>query len=123
MLRMPAIPRSWLWAPAVMQALLVALLASESLYAWFRPSIASPLVIVLVCVEGLAGGSAYVSVFYHVRCAAATALPTLTLVHRSAQIRRRQRPRRPAALCWTRQTRSARSARDRSRSSASAVSA
>ncbi|PWN95226.1 batten's disease protein Cln3 [Tilletiopsis washingtonensis] len=66
MLRMPAIPRSWLWAPAVMQALLVALLASESLYAWFRPSIASPLVIVLVCVEGLAGGSAYVSVFYHI---------------------------------------------------------
>lgn len=42
------------------------LLISESLNHWFRDSIARPLTIVLVCVEGLAGGSAYVSVFYQI---------------------------------------------------------
>lgn len=63
LLRLPAIPRAWLWAPAVVQVSLLLLLSSESVWAWFRESIASPLVIVLVAVEGLAGGSAYVSVF------------------------------------------------------------
>ncbi|PWN93879.1 batten's disease protein Cln3 [Acaromyces ingoldii] len=65
-LHLPAIPKRYLWVPAVLQGLLMLVLATESLYAWFRASIASPLVIVLVCVEGLAGGGAYVSVFYQI---------------------------------------------------------
>lgn len=64
--KLPAIPRHLLWLPAVLQTGLLVLLASESLYAWFRQSIASPLVIVLICIEGLAGGAAYVSVFYSI---------------------------------------------------------
>ncbi len=64
--KLPAIPRHLLWLPAVLQTALLMLLASESLYAWFRQSIASPLVIVLICIEGLAGGAAYVSVFYSI---------------------------------------------------------
>lgn len=64
--KLPAIPRHLLWLPAVLQTGLLAVLLTESLYAWFRESIASPLVIVLICVEGLAGGSAYVSVFYSI---------------------------------------------------------
>ncbi|CEH17945.1 batten s disease protein cln3 [Ceraceosorus bombacis] len=63
-LRLPAIPQRLLWIPAILQGLLLAILISESLSAWFPRNIASPLVIVLVCLEGLAGGSAYVSVFY-----------------------------------------------------------
>ena len=57
-LRLPPIPKRWLWAPAVLQGGLLFLLTSESVYAWFRRSIASPLVIVFVAVEGLAGGAA-----------------------------------------------------------------
>ncbi|PWN33942.1 batten's disease protein Cln3 [Meira miltonrushii] len=64
--RMPAIPKRYLWVPAILQGLLLIILTTESIYAWFRASIASPLSIVLVCVEGLAGGSAYVSVFYQI---------------------------------------------------------
>ncbi|GAC98469.1 hypothetical protein PHSY_006063 [Pseudozyma hubeiensis SY62] len=64
--KLPAIPRHLLWLPAVLQTTLLVVLMTESLYAWFRASIASPLVIVLICVEGLAGGSAYVSVFYSI---------------------------------------------------------
>lgn len=64
--KLPAIPKHLLWLPAALQTGLLALLTSESLYAWFRPSIASPLVVVLICVEGLAGGAAYVSVFYSI---------------------------------------------------------
>ena len=64
--KLPAIPRHLLWLPAVLQSALLALLTTESLYGWFRTSIASPLVIVLICVEGLAGGAAYVSVFYRI---------------------------------------------------------
>ncbi|TKY90309.1 hypothetical protein EX895_000307 [Sporisorium graminicola] len=64
--KLPPIPRRWLWAPAVLQTGLLAVLMTESLFAWFRSSIASPLVIVLICVEGLAGGGAYVSVFYSI---------------------------------------------------------
>lgn len=64
--KLPAIPRNLLWLPAVLQTGLLFLLTSESLYAWFRASIASPLVIVLICIEGLAGGAAYVSVFYSI---------------------------------------------------------
>lgn len=64
--RLPAIPKKFLWVPAMLQGLLLILLTTESIYAWFRESIASPLAIVLVCVEGLAGGSAYVSVFYQI---------------------------------------------------------
>jgi battenin len=50
----------------MLQGSLLLLLISESIYDWFRQSIASPLVIVLICVEGLAGGAAYVSVFYQI---------------------------------------------------------
>lgn len=64
--RLPAIPKRYLWVPAILQGLLLVILTTESVYAWFRASIASPLSIVLVCVEGLAGGSAYVSVFYQI---------------------------------------------------------
>ncbi|KAJ1571482.1 hypothetical protein NDA15_003514 [Ustilago hordei] len=64
--KLPAIPRTLLWLPAVLQTGLLFLLASESLYGWFRASIANPLVIVLICIEGLAGGAAYVSVFYSI---------------------------------------------------------
>ncbi|KAJ9475396.1 Protein BTN1 [Pseudozyma hubeiensis] len=64
--KLPAIPRHLLWLPAVLQTTLLVVLMTESLYAWFRASIASPLVIVLICIEGLAGGSAYVSVFYSI---------------------------------------------------------
>lgn len=64
--KLPAIPRHLLWLPAVLQTTLLLVLMTESLYAWFRASIASPLVIVLICIEGLAGGSAYVSVFYSI---------------------------------------------------------
>lgn len=64
--RLPAIPKKYLWVPAILQGFLLIILTTESLYAWFRASIASPLAIVLVCVEGLAGGSAYVSVFYQI---------------------------------------------------------
>ncbi len=63
---LPAIPKEWLWAPALLQGGLLAVLTTESLYAWFRASIASPITIVLICVEGLAGGYAYVSVFYQI---------------------------------------------------------
>ncbi|EST08729.1 Batten's disease protein Cln3 [Kalmanozyma brasiliensis GHG001] len=63
---LPAIPRSLLWLPAILQTSLLAILTTESLYAWFRTSIVSPLVIVLICIEGLAGGAAYVSVFYSI---------------------------------------------------------
>lgn len=56
--RLPAIPKSYLWVPAILQGSLFLLLISESVYNWFRESIASPLVIVFICVEGLAGGSA-----------------------------------------------------------------
>lgn len=52
------IPYRWLWSPAILQVMLLALLSSESVYAWFRESIASPLVIVLVAIEGLSGGAA-----------------------------------------------------------------
>ncbi|KAK0561837.1 battenin CLN3 protein [Tilletia horrida] len=41
-------------------------LCYQSLYAWFGESIASPLTILLISLEGLAGGSAYVSVFHQV---------------------------------------------------------
>lgn len=44
--------------PALVQFALLFLLMSESVYAWFRESIARSLVIVLIAVEGLAGGSA-----------------------------------------------------------------
>lgn len=50
----------------MLQTGLLLLLTSESLHAWFRSSIAIPLVIVLICIEGLAGGGAYVSVFYQI---------------------------------------------------------
>ncbi|CBQ69826.1 related to YHC3-protein involved in vacuolar arginine transport [Sporisorium reilianum SRZ2] len=66
MFGLPPIPRRWLWAPAVLQTGILAVLMTESVYGWFRASIASPLVIVLVCVEGLAGGGAYVSVFWSI---------------------------------------------------------
>ena len=45
---------------------LLVLLSSESIYDWFKASIARSLVIVLVAVEGLAGGSSYVSVMSHI---------------------------------------------------------
>lgn len=64
--KLPAIPKHLLWLPAVLQTGLLVILTTESLYAWFRTSIASPLVIVLICIEGLAGGAAYVSVFYSI---------------------------------------------------------
>lgn len=63
---LPAIPKHLLWLPALLQTGLLVLLTSESVYGWFRESIASPLVVVLICVEGLAGGAAYVSVFYSI---------------------------------------------------------
>lgn len=56
--RFPAIPKQYLWIPAFLQGSLLLLLISESVYSWFRESIASPLVIVFICVEGLAGGGA-----------------------------------------------------------------
>ncbi|PWY97749.1 CLN3-domain-containing protein [Testicularia cyperi] len=77
---LPAIPKRFLWVPALLQTGLLGLLTSESLYAWFRPSIASPLVIVLICVEGLAGGSAYVSVFYSIGTNDAGDKPPIVLV-------------------------------------------
>lgn len=55
---LPAIPTKWLWSPAVVQFTLLLLLTSESIFSWFKESIARSLVIVLVAVEGLAGGSA-----------------------------------------------------------------
>lgn len=66
MFRLPAIPKEYLWLPAILQSTLLGLQISESVYSWFRTSIASPLVIVLICIEGLAGGAAYVSVFYSI---------------------------------------------------------
>ena len=57
-LPLPPIPKRWLWAPAILQTLLLLLLFSESMYVWFKSSIARSLVIVLIAVEGLAGGSA-----------------------------------------------------------------
>ncbi|PWN22834.1 batten's disease protein Cln3 [Microstroma glucosiphilum] len=65
-LHIPPIPRSLLWLPALVQASILALLTSESLFAWFRESIARSLVIVFVGIEGIAGGWAYVSVFYQI---------------------------------------------------------
>jgi battenin len=55
-LHIPPIPRSLLWLPALVQASILALLTSESLFAWFRESIARSLVIVFVGIEGIAGG-------------------------------------------------------------------
>lgn len=57
-LRLPPIPKKWLWAPAMVQGSLMFFLTSESVFAWFRESIARSLVIVLIAVEGLAGGAA-----------------------------------------------------------------
>ncbi|WFD06215.1 battenin CLN3 protein [Malassezia vespertilionis] len=57
-LQLPPIPKSWLWSPAIVQFTLLGLMVSESVFAWFRESIARSLVIVLVAVEGLAGGAA-----------------------------------------------------------------
>ncbi|CAO1615983.1 unnamed protein product [Sympodiomycopsis kandeliae] len=65
-LHIPPIPKSLLWVPAIVQLAILFLLTSESLYFWFRDSIARSLVIVLVGMEGLAGGWAYVSVFYQI---------------------------------------------------------
>ncbi|KAE8266047.1 hypothetical protein A4X09_0g6300 [Tilletia walkeri] len=65
-LRLPAIPKRFLWFPTGIQCFLFLVLTSESLYAWFSADIASPLTIFLICIEGLAGGSAYVSVFHQV---------------------------------------------------------
>jgi len=65
-LRLPAIPKRFLWAPTIVQCILFAILTAESLYAWFNPDLASALTIFLICVEGLAGGSAYVSVFHQI---------------------------------------------------------
>ncbi|PWN46822.1 hypothetical protein IE53DRAFT_365134, partial [Violaceomyces palustris] len=65
-LKLPAIPKEYLWFPAILQTSILLLLITESLQAWFRASIASPLVLVLICLEGLAGGAAYVSVFYQI---------------------------------------------------------
>ncbi|WFD01293.1 battenin CLN3 protein [Malassezia yamatoensis] len=62
LLHLPPIPRAWLWLPAIVQFVLMATLSSESLYNWLRESLARPVVIVLIAIEGLAGGSAYVSV-------------------------------------------------------------
>lgn len=56
-LPLPPIPQSWLWTPAVLQLGLLVLLSTESLFDWFKESIARSLVIVLIAVEGLAGGS------------------------------------------------------------------
>lgn len=56
LLHIPPIPRSLLWIPAIVQAAILVLLTSESLYAWFRESIARSLCIVFVGIEGLAGG-------------------------------------------------------------------
>ncbi|KAK0535533.1 battenin CLN3 protein [Tilletia horrida] len=78
-LRLPAIPKRFLWLPTIIQCLLFLLLTSESLYAWFSADIASPLTIFLICIEGLAGGSAYVSVFHQIAMSDPTkriALPT-----------------------------------------------
>ncbi|WFD30664.1 battenin CLN3 protein [Malassezia sp. CBS 17886] len=58
LLRLPPIPRRWLWMPAIVQGCILFLLTSESIYAWFRESIARSLVIVFVAIEGLAGGAA-----------------------------------------------------------------
>ena len=55
---LPAIPTKWMWMPAAVQFALFFLLTSESIFSWFKDSIARSLVIVLVAVEGLAGGSA-----------------------------------------------------------------
>lgn len=66
LLQVPPIPRSLLWLPAVVQLAILILLTSESLYAWFRESLARSLCMVFVGVEGLAGGWAYVSVFYRI---------------------------------------------------------
>jgi len=55
---LPAIPTKWMWTPAAVQFTLFFLLSSESIFSWFKDSIARSLVIVLVAVEGLAGGSA-----------------------------------------------------------------
>lgn len=65
-LHIPPIPRSYMWLPAFVQLVILLLLTSESLSFWFRESIARSLVIVLVAIEGLAGGYAYVSVFYQI---------------------------------------------------------
>lgn len=65
-LRIPPISKQLLWLPAAVQLGILLLLTSESLYFWFRESIARSLVIVLVGVEGLAGGWTYVSVFYQI---------------------------------------------------------
>lgn len=65
-LPLPPIPKAWLWSPAILQVCLLVLLSSESIYDWFKASIARSLVIVLVAVEGLAGGSSYVSVMSHI---------------------------------------------------------
>ncbi|CAO1620003.1 unnamed protein product [Parajaminaea phylloscopi] len=66
LLRVPPIPRSLLWLPAVVQLAILLLLTSESLYSWFKESLARSLCIVFVGIEGLAGGWAYVSVFYQI---------------------------------------------------------
>lgn len=65
-LRIPPISRRLLWLPAFVQLAILLLLTSESLHFWFRDSIARSLVIVLVGIEGLAGGWTYVSVFYQI---------------------------------------------------------
>lgn len=54
--KLPAIPREWLWVPAMCQCALFVTLSTEAVYHWFRASIAPPLAIVLIAVEGLAGG-------------------------------------------------------------------
>ena len=65
-LPLPPIPKAWLWSPAILQVCLLVLLSTESIYDWFKASVARSLVIVLVAVEGLAGGSSYVSVMSHI---------------------------------------------------------
>lgn len=66
LLGLPPIPKNLLWAPAAVQMGILALLTSESLYAWFRESLARSLCLVFVGVEGLSGGYAYVSTFYQI---------------------------------------------------------
>ncbi|PWN30353.1 batten's disease protein Cln3 [Jaminaea rosea] len=66
LLGLPPIPKRLLWMPAFVQVGILGLLASESVYAWFRESLARSLCLVFVGIEGLAGGWAYVSVFYQI---------------------------------------------------------
>ncbi|KAI0268635.1 batten's disease protein Cln3 [Gloeopeniophorella convolvens] len=63
-LGLPALPIRAIPLPSVMQGLLLVILSSESALGYFPESLATGLVFLLISIEGVCGGLAYVAVYF-----------------------------------------------------------